>query len=39
LTDKSLTMTEVVALIDAREEKALADKRRAVLVETNPCSN
>jgi IS1 family transposase len=31
LTDKAMTMADVVALIDAREANALADKRRAVL--------
>ena len=35
ITDKALTMADVVALIDARDEKALADKRRATLT-ANP---
>jgi IS1 family transposase len=31
LTDKAMTVADIVALIDARDEKALADKRRAAL--------
>ena len=31
ITDKALTMADVVAMIDARDEKLLADKRRAAL--------
>lgn len=39
LTDKALTMADVVALIDARQEKALADKRMGMFLETNSYSN
>jgi hypothetical protein len=31
LTDRAMTMEDIVALIDARAEQAIADKRRAVL--------
>jgi IS1 family transposase len=36
LTDKALTMADVVAIIDARAEKVLADKRRALLDHPRP---
>lgn len=35
LTDKALTMADIVAMIDARDEKALADKRRAALTDNS----
>ena len=36
LADKALTMADLIGLVDAREERALADRRRAALIASDP---